>query len=434
MALSLCADRLLGRASEWGMVETATLLTGLAIILSGLFGNEVLQRTSTNVSLLVFTIFIVAGAAEGFFRVIDYDFNYQERAYFRTPPFYRQPIEPTGVAFFKRSGPEEWTGQVLTTQLRYYNVSPNPYTDEPVITVRYDSAGFRNPDDLTDWEVAVVGDSFTELGYLPYDQLFTTILGRILDKRVRNLGVSQTGPLTHLSYLRDYGVAASTEHAVIVFFEGNDFWDIIDEFADTMSQERTGQRKYRSFERQKSMLRAFDQLLHVPQTRSIDADSSIQAYFRSATGEIPITLVYTPPTASEALADRRMVDALHEFFRSYSDFGEENNLTLWLALMPAKIRIVHGHVRFADKAADRFRQWKPSDLPQVLSDISSSYGVRFVDLTPSLMRETVRSRTLLYNTIYDTHLNALGSSVVAHELARHILSCDSTSRAEGELR
>ena len=59
-----------------------------------------------------------------------------------------------------------------------------------------------------------------------YDQLFTTILGKMLNIRVLNLGVSHTGPLTQLSYLQDYGVSPSTKHVVIVFYEGNDLSDL----------------------------------------------------------------------------------------------------------------------------------------------------------------------------------------------------------------
>ena len=57
-----------------------------------------------------------------------------------------------------------------------------------MITVQYDEAGFRNPAGMLDWDIAVAGDSFTELGYLRHEDLFTTVLGQILDARVLNLG------------------------------------------------------------------------------------------------------------------------------------------------------------------------------------------------------------------------------------------------------
>jgi hypothetical protein len=431
IALSLFADEMLGHEPEWGALESLALIIGLVLALSGLIVTEgVLARVGTNLCLSLIALFTVVGIAEVFFRMIDFDFAYQERAYERTPPFYRQPIEPTGTTYFRRRGPEVWTGQVLNTQLAYYNVSPNPYVDEPPISVRYDSMGFRDSRQLKDWDVVVAGDSFTELGYLAEEQLFTSIIGELLDKRVRNLGVSQTGPFTHLSYLRDYGLAASTKHAMIVFFEGNDFWELNTEFLDEIEWRTTGEREYRRFQRQTSVLRAIDHLLQVPQTRTIGPDSSIQAYFHSTDGEIPITLVYSPPTAAEVLADESTVDAMEEFARSYSDFGNQNELTLWLAFMPSKLRAVHGHVRFADNAEQRFKRWEPNDLAQLVSDYCGRYGIRFIDLTQAIADETGASRTMLYNTIYDTHLNGAGSALVGRELARHMQAYESSSTAD----
>lgn len=76
------------------------------------------------------------------------------------------------------------------------------YRNERPVTVAYDEQGFRNPDDLIDWDIVVVGDSFVELGYLPYEDLYTTRLGRLLGCRVKNLGCSYTGPFTYDYYLK----------------------------------------------------------------------------------------------------------------------------------------------------------------------------------------------------------------------------------------
>src|SRR5205814_7470894 len=98
--------------------------------------------------------------------------------------------------------------------------------------------------------------SFVELGYLPMDQLFTTILGQSLGLRVANFGTSYTGPLTQLSYLQDYGIAQSTRRSVIVFFEGNDLSDLSAESADAEKLKLTGKRPYRKFTKQPSAIKA----------------------------------------------------------------------------------------------------------------------------------------------------------------------------------
>ena len=88
--------------------------------------------------------------------------------------------------------------------------------------------------------------------------------------------------------------------------------------------------------------------------------------------------------------------------------------------MPWKLRVVDGHVEFTRGATESQKKWKPSDLPQAISEISDRYGIGFIDLTPALVEETNRSGGLLYNPISDTHLNSRGSMIVAKEFARHL--------------
>src|SRR5262249_49799046 len=147
------------------------------------------------------------GLLEGFCRLTQFDFAQEERKWRAVPPYWRAPIIPSGEAFFRRPGPEPWAGQVLNIRVQQLHIFPNPYTNEPAVTLVYDEQGFRNEGGWTDWEVAIAGDSFTEQGYLTSDQMFTTILGKLINARVLNLGVSYTGPLSQLSYLRDYGIA-----------------------------------------------------------------------------------------------------------------------------------------------------------------------------------------------------------------------------------
>lgn len=56
-------------------------------------------------------------------------------------------------------------------------------------------------------------------------------------------------------------------------------------------------------------------------------------------------------------------------------------------------------------------------LPLAIAEKCSRYGIRFIDLTPALVEEGTRSGELLYNHVFDTHLNARGSEVVAKVLA-----------------
>src|SRR5262249_34359281 len=149
----------------------------------------------------------------------------------RAPICFRKPLIPVGEVYFRRAGPATWTGPILTESLREFGVVPDTNKNEAPVTMTYDSHGFRNPEGMRDWEIAIAGDSFTELGFLRQEQIFTSVMGRLLGIRVLNLGVCATGPLTQLSYLREYGIADHTRNVMIVFFEGNDLADLDREWA-----------------------------------------------------------------------------------------------------------------------------------------------------------------------------------------------------------
>ncbi len=372
-------------------------------------------------SLLILYVFLAAG--ESFFRVIGFNFAArEEEAWRRQPIYFRQPIVPTGSVFFRRPGPEQWIGQVLRTEYRSLGAVPDPHADEPVITAAYDRRGFRNPDPMTDWGIAVAGDSFTEQGYLAYEQLFTSVLARELDVAVLNLGTSHTGPLAQLSYLEDYGVAAATRHAVIVFFEGNDLEDLAGECKALTRWEETGHRETREFGKQSSFLRAVNKLVwrarHEGWFRAGPKPGWIHAYFTSSEGDIPVRLGYAPPGGAQ-LPSGTLGD-LDRFFRRYAGFQADRHVTAWLAYMPCKERVLHGRIAFTADAPGKVKAWQPTDLPEVVSGLCARHGIGFIDLTPALAGEA-RDKRLPFNAV-DTHLNAQGSLVVGRELARRLHS------------
>jgi len=398
-------------------MQSLALVTGLGIVRIGFVHRHmgIMSRVSTNLCLSLLSLFGCLAVGEVFLRGIGFDFaGEEERAWRQVPIFYRFPMAPSGDIFFKRPGSEQWTGQVLNTQLKQLGVLPNPYTKEPVITVSYDRRGFRNPEHMSDWAIAVAGDSFTELGYLPYEQLFTSILANILNVSVLNLGTSFTGPLTQLSYLHDYGIAASTKHTIIVFFEGNDLKDIGNEYEDLVRWRETGQRYYREFIKQPSLVRALYKVVERVWQKQPHA---VTAYFKSSQGDIPVTLGNAPPGRDQL--SQETMHQLNYFFKQYEDFGKERQITLWLAYMPGKRRVLHGQIAFTASATKKLKNWQSGDLPEVISGLCDQYGIKFIDLTPALIRATSHNKQLMYNSMYDNHLNSHGSLVVGQELARH---------------
>jgi len=387
-----------------------------------------LSRLSTKLCLLLLVLGFFLALCEGVVRLAGFDFAKEEESWRSIPPYYRQPIVPVGEVYFRRPGPQEWSGQVLNSMLTQRRIQPNPYADEPVVIARYNGEGFRNPEDLTDWEIAVTGDSFTELGYLDYGDLFTTKLGEILGTRVLNLGVSMTGPLSQLCYLREYGIADGTKQAVIVFFEGNDLDELALEAEALKQWEETGERPYREFKKQPSLLKALFGLIKELRGPAERTDY-VDAWFTAADDDIPVTLSYAPPDgATVSDESRRQLEAV---LSAYAEFGKEQKIEVWLAFMPCKRRVLDGHLEFADGINRNIREWKSSDLPQFVAGLCDARGIGFIDLTLPLIEETRETKALLYQPIYDTHVNARGSHIVARELARHLGESASDRRGRG---
>ena len=377
-----------------------------------------LLKTSFSSKLLLVLVSTLLSvlAVEGVCRLIGFDFEAgRRRAFMAYPIFHRQPRKPLGDVFFHRYGPVTCTGQVLATGLRREGGLDSAYVDEPEVTIAYDSEGFRNPEDLTDWAVVVVGDSFVEQGYLPYEDLFTTRLGRLLGVPVKNAGASYSGPLSYAAYLEHFGAAPGARHALMVFFEGNDLTDVEREGQWAQLFEITGKREYREFVKQPSFLKAGYRFVSRLVKGERQRDRFFRhAYFQADDGEVAVSTIYTPPDSGDVrpLTRYHLDRALADWAATADTLG----LKPWLVFMPAKRRVLHDRLRFTDETPPEYVAWRPTDLPAFMEQRADSHGIGFIDVTPVLLRETRQGR-LTYNPIWDTHLNRLGSARVAEALA-----------------
>jgi hypothetical protein len=302
------------------------------------------------------------------------------------------------------------------------------YADAPSVSADYDAAGFRNPASLDDWEIAVVGDSFTELGFLPYDELFTTLLGHELGVRVKNLGVSYTGPASQTYYLHEWGKAASTTDVVLVFFEGNDFSDLASEQRSVDVARASGapstppwdvRTLVQALPKQTSFVTAVHRWLTgalpviagaVPPGGRRPGDTNAVFIAEGTRTAVTLERQMPPPSAGLRPVDRTLLD---DALWSYDDTARRLGLRPWLAFMPCKRRVLEGALAWNVGASILPF---PAGIAELVERTATSHGVRFVDLTPALRRETAAGR-LTYNTVWDTHLNRLGAETVAGVLA-----------------
>jgi hypothetical protein len=358
--------------------------------------------------LAVFTLELVI-------RITGIDLARQEQAFKAVPIYFRLPRIPIGEAFFRREGPDAWHGKVLFPAMRLENVADDAYIDEQPLTVTYDKLGFRNPDDLTDWDVVVVGDSFTELGYLPYEDLFTTRAANLSGKKIKNLGVCHTGPLTHVQYLKDFGKSPATTYAVLAYFEGNDWIDIGHEDERLQHYRSTGQRPLRETVPQSSILKA------AYQRATRGSRISHNAWFDARAGSIPVTIKYNPYDENDVSPLVR--ELLESAIAQWGNLALQQGMQPWLLYLPCKHRVIRRHIRFTDDARQFLVDWRPSDMPQYIERLCRENGIRFIDPTPKLMQCADEGR-LPYNGIWDTHLNREGSYIVGDVLAEALRTAD----------
>ena len=390
------------------------------ILLAALPARGVYPKAFFALGLSLLTTVLILGLAEMSSRRLGWDWKRQESTWRQLPPFTREPRTPTGTVFFRREGPEVWNGAVLRTSLiRRGRPVPPVYQAEPVIEVRYDRWGFREEPGQVDWEIAIAGDSFTELGCLPHAQLFTTLLARKSGLRVRNLGVSGTGPYTQLHYLQEFGRSTSLRQIGIVFFEGNDLEDLTAELAALETFRSTGERPHREFDRQTSMLGAVaDAWRRWRPASSPSPEIPLVHTFLSSTGAIPVHLTEVP--LSRRLIPEGTASRLDGFLEAYRDLSRTLKVSAWLAYMPCKARVLHPRLDPTSPLPAGREPWWPVDLPHQVAEACRRHDILFIDLTPALLAAAKDRGELVFNPLWEFHLNALGSECVANELAHRL--------------
>jgi hypothetical protein len=154
------------------------------------------------------------------------------------------------------------------------------------------------------------------------------------------------------------------------------------------------------------------------------------ASFNGISGREPVT-ISTPPRLAEELPDHTR-EALDAFVREYARFGRRHGVTTWLAYLPAKETVLRDLIELGPEPPDGWRSSVQTDLPNDLARRSAASGVRFLDLTPVLIAETRARRRLLFNGLYDTHLNREGAEVVARALADSETGIAARNRRAGQ--
>ena len=152
---------------------------------------------------------------------------------------------------------------------------------------------------------------------------------------------------------------------------------------------------------------------------------------------VPISIMYAPPDPARIPA--RVAGAVHRSLGEWAKTARRQGLQPWLIYLPAKHRVLHGHLRFTGEAEPRFARWRPTGLPGWIQREAERHGITFLDATPALRAEADAGR-LPYNAVWDTHLytgevmgdvNARGAEIVARVLADALRSAPGAAAQEG---
>ena len=403
-------------AQHWAAPSIVIAVLGGIALVAGLLKGGLLQRGVAGLMKLALTTAITFGAAEGACRVIGIDFNEllgARKANEAFPIYFRLPAHPSGEVYFTRDPGSSWTGKPLQTLLKNHRSTDVAYTDEAELTISYSREGFRKPDDLKDWDIAVVGDSFTESGYLPEKTLFTGVAAEKLGKRVKNLGITNSGTFAQTHYLEAYGKAPSCKTAVLAFFEGNDLDDNKRELLERERFRTSGEKPDHSIARQSSLLKTIMNLVRDAKKIRLSDRSYVNAFFKSGDKEIPVTIADAPPSKAEMSADlsKALLLALDEYAAASTKAGMKAHLLY----IPCKRRVMHGHLRQVNDYPQP--DWQPGDLPEHIQAECEKRGIAFINATPALTAAAAQGQAC-FNTIYDTHLDAAGHQIIGDVLAK----------------
>jgi len=92
-------------------------------------------------------------------------------------------------------------------------------------TFQTDAEGFRNPGVRERFDVAALGDSFTDAMTMTAEVSWPARLERALDMTVQNYGTAGFGPQQELLVLKDFVARHRPRVVVLAFFAGNDIFD-----------------------------------------------------------------------------------------------------------------------------------------------------------------------------------------------------------------
>ena len=291
----------------------------------------------------------------------------------------------------------------------------DPEEEYGAYPVRYDRNGFRNAQDMTSADVAVLGDSYMEGDLARYEELLTTQLGAMSGLDVVNLGLAGYGPQQELIVLRRYALGFEPD-VVLWFFHENDLADLR-KYERLLEKTRRGvsvspTRLERSF-----LNNALDLLYgRFGKCERNPAADQRSGLVRTADGRRQ-RMYFSTPVGPLERQDTVALDQFALVLEEAHSLTSPRRIDLVVVFVPAKLRV---YASLLDVPAYSILDPREvNDLPNRVREIAAtiSTDIGFLDLTPSL---TAAAAAEPVYWAQDTHWTPAGHRAAAEATWRYL--------------
>lgn len=322
---------------------------------------------------------------------------------------------------FRRRPHDHWVERPTSDIEEEWTLQP-PLRDPIVFT--YDRWGYRNPVDIEQADVVLIGDSYVEGSYVSDEDTAARRLEARLDRPIANLGVAGYGTRQEFLVLKSDGLRFQPKVVVWFFFEGNDLYDdhSFENFllAAPPSPEETATRPEGLAYDQGWKMRSFSiALLERLRRWSAPVFPSNAPYFArlavpGASGQTVFFADYNGLPWSAWMADRW--ERARGTLESVAHFSRAQGIDVLFVLVPTKFRVYRPYVNFDDGSS--CRTWSIWPVAELFSEFCQSAGVPCLNLTVPF-QEAVRDGGMPY-AIMDSHWSPEGHDLVAELLATEL--------------
>lgn len=342
----------------------------------------------------------------------------------------------------------EWTRFCRGDERLYARLFPD-LNEEPVrnrydifhittSTLGFENIGFRTGESSGPWDGVVVGDSFTFCWGVEMQECWVSQLAEKTEMRLANLSLSNTGSVSHLHYLQDYGWTLNPQIIIWQYWVNDpvdDYRHIVDgaqgcprleEKNDTSPglEKDNLEIENNTPPENKPMQGLRDWLSHtfvtynlvtpvlrvmLPQFATLSAESEWESIL--TTNEVPITAWTRNPLPDDPQNIIGM-ELTQEAILTAAQEASEHDTPFLLVLAPSPLQVYIDSLpsaRFVDQA-----KIENTNMDNLIA-FAEENGIQYLDLRPVFRKAAMRGDEIYFTQ--DIHWTPDGNRLVADALA-----------------